>query len=153
MFAGEKRSNPLRRSVFGSSEVQHLPLLDEILDRTRHVFDRHARIDPVLVIKVDAVGPESLERGLDHFPDVLRPTVETTLLEVETELCRDDDLVPDGLQRFSNQVFVRERTVDFGGIEERDAFFVSCTNDFDALVLGRGRSVVGTDAHAASTHF
>ena len=58
-----------------------------------------------------------------------------------------------GCERFPDEVFVRERAVDFGGIEERDAFFVGCANDLDALVPVCGRSVVGADAHAAGADF
>ena len=82
-------------------------------------------IDAVLVVEIDAVGPEALERTLHHLPDVLRAAVEPAGLEVETELGRDDDLVADGRERFAHEVFARVRTVDFGRIEERDALFVS----------------------------
>ena len=41
--------------------MQDLSFLDEILDRAGHVFDRHVRIDAVLVVEIDAVGPEALE--------------------------------------------------------------------------------------------
>ena len=41
--------------------MENLPLRDKLLDRTGDVFDGHARIDAVLVVKVDAVSPEPLE--------------------------------------------------------------------------------------------
>ena len=40
----------------GESEVLHFSLADELPDRAGHVLDRHGRVDPVLVIEVDAVG-------------------------------------------------------------------------------------------------
>ena len=65
-------------------------------------------IDPVLVVEIDAVGPEALERALDHLLDVLGSAVETARFEVETELGRDDDLVAEGRERFSDELFVRD---------------------------------------------
>ena len=47
------------------------------------------------------------------------------------------------LERFSDKVFVCEWTVDFGRIEERDAFFMGCTNATrycSYLFLREGRS-------------
>jgi hypothetical protein len=43
--------------------------------------------------------------------------------------------------------------VHFGGIEERDAFFMGCTNDVYALDSVCRRPVVGADAHAPRAHF
>ena len=45
----------------GETEVQHLPLADELPDRAGHIFDRHGRVDPVLVVEVDAVGSQTRE--------------------------------------------------------------------------------------------
>ena len=61
---------------FGQAEMLDLALLDQVLDRSRHVFDRHVGIDAVLIEQIDAVGPEPLQRGLGDLPDVLRPAVQ-----------------------------------------------------------------------------
>ena len=45
----------------GETEVQDFPLLDEILDRTRHIFYWHFAIYPVLVIEINAVGLKALK--------------------------------------------------------------------------------------------
>jgi hypothetical protein len=45
-------------SSFRKSEVLYLALLDQILHRARHVFNRHVRIDTVLVEQFDHVGLE-----------------------------------------------------------------------------------------------
>jgi hypothetical protein len=72
--------------------------LDQILHRPRHVFDRHVRIDAVLVVEVDAVGLQPRERGLGDLPDVLRPAVKARLRVpgLEAELGGDNDLLPEG---------------------------------------------------------
>jgi hypothetical protein len=60
---------------FGKTEVQHLSLLDQVFDRTRHFFDGHIRIDAVLVVKVDPVGTQTFERFFDHLFDVARSAI------------------------------------------------------------------------------
>ena len=82
-------------------------------------------IDAVLVEEIDAVGPEPLERGLGDLPDVLRPAVHAALsgrpVDVDAELGGDHHLVADRLQRFADDLFVRVRAIDLGGVEEGDA--------------------------------
>src|SRR3977135_4361885 len=85
----------------------------------------------------------------DHFPDVLRLAIQTTSINVETKLARDNAFVAERRECFSDKRFACIWTVHFGCIEERDAFFIGCTNDLDALVLICGRPVVGADAHAS----
>ena len=60
----------------GQAEVLDLALPDQFLDRPRHVLDRHVRVDAVLVVQVDRVDLEPLERGLGHLLDVLGPAVQ-----------------------------------------------------------------------------
>jgi hypothetical protein len=43
------------------AEVQNFTLLDEIFDRTSHLFDRHFRIYPVLVVEINAVCSKALQ--------------------------------------------------------------------------------------------
>ena len=61
---------------FGEAEVPDLALLNQLLHRSSHVFDRHLRIDTVLVEQIDHVGLEPPERRLGDLLDVLRPAVE-----------------------------------------------------------------------------
>ena len=62
---------------FRESEVLHLALLDQVLHGSGDVFDRHVRIDTVLIEQVDDIGPEALERGLGDFLDVLWTAVQS----------------------------------------------------------------------------
>jgi hypothetical protein len=52
----------------------------------------------------------------------------------------------------SDELFVCIGTVEFGCIEERDAFFIGCTNHPNALILVGGGSVVAAGIHAAESH-
>ena len=57
--------------------------------------------------------------------DVLRPAIEPALLpvgiELEAELGGDHDLLAHRSKRFAHELFVRERPVDLGRVEEGDA--------------------------------
>ena len=59
-----------------------LALLNQVLHRSRHVFDRHVRVDAVLIEQIDDIGLEALERGLGDLLDVLGPTVQPGLFAV-----------------------------------------------------------------------
>ena len=63
-------------SRFREAEVPDLALPNQLLHCSSHVFDRHLRVDTVLVEQIDHVGLESLERRLGDLLDVLRPAVE-----------------------------------------------------------------------------
>jgi hypothetical protein len=64
---------------FGEAEVLHLALLDQVLHRAGHVFDRHVRIDAVLIEQVDGVGPSRLSEPSADLLDVLGPAVQAGL--------------------------------------------------------------------------
>jgi hypothetical protein len=55
-----------------------------------NVFDRHLRIDSVLVQEVDAVSPEALRHLLDDLADVVGPAVPPLVRELERERERAD---------------------------------------------------------------
>ena len=107
------------------------PFLNQVLHRSRHVLDGHVRVNPVLVEKVDDVGSEPLERGLGHLLDMFGATVQyrCTLcspgidLGVKAELGGDHHLPTEGRERLSDQFFVCERSIHFGGIEKCDTAF------------------------------
>lgn len=67
-----KRSQPHLRQA----PVQDLAFRHQVLDRACHVFDRHCRVDAVLVEEIDAVGAQALQHALDHNLDVVRTAVQ-----------------------------------------------------------------------------
>lgn len=58
-------------SCLGKAGVLDLTLLNQILHRSRHVFDRDVRGNPMLVQQVNHIDLEPLERALDGLLDVL----------------------------------------------------------------------------------
>ena len=79
-------------------EMPDLALRDQFLDRSRDVLDRHIRIDPMLIEKVDRLNSEAFQRAFDSLPDALRPTGDAAVLaglevDVEAELGRNHHLI------------------------------------------------------------
>src|SRR5687767_10814445 len=88
----------------------------------------------MLVIKIDVVSSEALQRFLDDAPDSLRPAVQPVgAVDLEAELRGDCDLVAYRREGFADEFLVGVRAVDLRGIEERHATLVGVANHTDAL--------------------
>jgi hypothetical protein len=94
--------------------VLHLAGLDELLDRAGDLLDRCLRVDPMLVEQVDRLGAEPPQRPVDRPSDRLRPARQAGLLallvERESELRGDDDVLPEGRERLADELLVDERS-------------------------------------------
>ena len=51
---------------------------DEVFDGARHIFDRHIRIDAMLIQQIDRLHAYPPERGFGDLLDVFRPAVKAT---------------------------------------------------------------------------
>jgi hypothetical protein len=69
-------------------------------------------------------------------------------LELEAELRRNHDMIANRSERFADELFVRERPVRFGRVEEIDAFINGRANDADAITWTGSRAVSEADPHA-----
>jgi hypothetical protein len=58
---------------FRKAEVLHLTFSNQFPNGSRHIFDRHVRVNAVLVEQVDGLDPEPLERGLGNLLNMLWP--------------------------------------------------------------------------------
>src|SRR5579863_2842882 len=128
-----------------------LALLDQLLHRSCNVFDGHIRINTMLVKQIDCVGVETLQRSFGDRPDSFRAAIEALrrYSVFEAELGCDNDLVANGLQRFSDYLFVRERTICLGSVEEGYPTVIGGADDLDGIPLVDGRAVTKAKAHAA----
>jgi hypothetical protein len=100
------------------------------------------------------LSTQPAQRVLDRCPDVLRPAVQTgpaAAAEGEPELGGDDDLLADRSQGLADKLFVRERAVHLGGVEEGDAEVDGGANEGDAVLLADGRTVRVAKPHAAQS--
>src|SRR5216684_8621609 len=135
----------------------YLAFLNQVLHRSRHIFDWHFRVNAVLVEEINNLSLEPLERALHALLDVFRPAVQTHWtriflgLELEPELRCDYHLLTKGGEGFAHELFIRERAVDLSRIEECDAAFERSPNDRDHLLLGPHWTVTTGHPHAAET--
>jgi hypothetical protein len=96
-----------------------------------------------------------LIEGLGHLLDVLWTAIQPTQtplrrgIQFEPELGRYHHLSTEGSEGFAHELFVRERTVRFGGIEECDATLDGLPEQRDHLLLVCGGTVAIAHAHAA----
>ena len=112
-----------------------LPGLDQLLDRPGDLLDGDVGVDAVLVVEVDRLDAESLERALGGVLDRVGPAAGRLPIHVdEAELGGDDDLAAERRERFADELFVGERAVHLGGVEEGHAEFYGPTDDVDHLV-------------------
>ena len=137
----------------GKSEVLDLAFADQVLDRTGDIFDRHVRVDAMLIEQIDDAGLPSLERGFIHLFDVLGTAVKAPLravfrIDIEAELGCDDHLIAERGQRLAHQLFVRERAIDFGGVEEGNPSFERRPDERDSFLLIYRGTVAIAQAHA-----
>ena len=73
-------STPNRlHACFGQTEVFDLTFFDELFNRASNFFNRHLRIDPVLIEQIDHSGLEPLERSLGNGSDALGSAVEALM--------------------------------------------------------------------------
>ena len=115
---------------FRQAEVFDLARLNQFLHRAGDIFDRHIRINAMLIEQINRLDLEPLERAFDRLLDVLGPAVQTcrsrpiiAATQVEPEFGGDDHFPAERSERFADKLFVRERAIDLSGIKECDATF------------------------------
>ena len=143
-----------RRRGLGQPVVPDLALGDELGERTDGLLDGGARVHAVLVVQVDVVGVEPLQRALDGQADVLGAAVEAAravaAVQDRAELRRDHHLVPATGERASEQFLVQVRPVHLRGVEQGDAEVDRAVDRRDRTgLVGAGTGVEGRHAHAA----
>ena len=115
----------LRRGL-AEPDVADLALLDQLGERADGLLDRRVRVDAVLVVEVDVVGAQPLQRALDRAAHVLGRAVERrgasgssgVGVGADAELGGDDRPRRGGRRAPCRQLLVRVRPVDLGGVEE-----------------------------------
>src|SRR5208283_566445 len=128
-----------------------LAFLNQILDRSRHIFDRYIRVHTMLIEQINRINPKALERGFSDFLDVLWPTIETALfprINLEPELSGYRHFPTEGGKSFTHKLFVCERAINFGGIEKCDAAFNGRPDQPDSRLLIDGGAVAKAQPHA-----
>ena len=144
------------RGRLAQPDVADLALGDELGQRADGLLDRRARVDAVLVVEVDVVGAQALaasasieRRTFSGEPSMTRRSGWSVgRRPADPELRRDRHLVAAPGERPAEQLLVRVRAVDLGGVEERAAELERAVDRRDRLRLVGG-AVEGAHAHAA----
>ena len=105
-------------------EPAHLALDHELVHRAEGLVERGDAVGTVVVVEVDVVAAEALERRVDRPPHVLARaagSVPVRSLHVHAELRRDDEVVRAAGEGLPDDALAGARSVDVGGVEERDA--------------------------------
>ena len=106
----------------------------------------------MLVEQIDRLDLEPRQRGLNDLPDMLGPAVHARQrarrgIDGEAELGGDHDLVAHRRERLADQLFVRERAVRLGRIEEGHAALDGRPHEGDRLLLVGGWAEAVAEAH------
>src|ERR1700704_3599244 len=138
----------------GESEVAHFSGTHQVRHPAYGLLDRHFRIHPMQVIKVNMLHAKPFERFVAGASRILRGAIDTAVLDGrvdnDTELRGEDYAVTPAGQRLA--YFDFRVTVDICGIEKVEPHVQPAKNQLDRLdILSHAARVdIGdADAHAA----
>jgi len=147
----------------GKPEVLHLPGLNQFLHRTRNIFYRHVRVNPMLIQQIDSIHLQPLQRPFDGLLDVLGATIHfwrsrpmivartIAATQIEPELGGNHHPVANRRERFTHECFIGERPIHLSRIEERDAPIDGGAQKRNHLLFIFRLSVREAHAHAAES--
>ena len=143
------------RGGLGDAQVADLTGGHQLGQCPPGVLHRHRGVHPVLVVEVDVVDPEPLERRVARPPHVVGPAVHADERAVRSalvaELGGQRHLVPAPGDGPAHQPLVGERSVHVGRVQEGDAR-VERLMDGGHRLLVVGRTVGLAHAHAPEAH-
>ena len=147
----------LRRG-FAEPQVANLAGLDQLRHRSDSFFNRDVGVNAMLVVEVDVIRAEALQRSVDRASDMRSRAVQRSdrreitrlggRLEATREFGGDDVLVAVAFDCTADERLVGHRSVELRRIEEVDAEFQRTVNGRDGLVVV-ARAVEGRHPHAA----
>src|SRR6185369_5186442 len=144
-------ANCLRRR-FGQAEIVDLSLFLEADHFADRIFDRHIRIDTVLVVKVDDLDAEPLEARFACRADIIRVASnaeELALVAADVpELGGQEHLLAPVVDRSSDQFLVLADAIHVGGVEEGHSLLDRMVDSRDRFLLAT-RAIEFAHAHAA----
>ena len=116
-----RAADRLRRR-FGQAEVADLAGADEIGHRADRLLDRRRAVDAMLVVEIDVIDAEALQRRvarLAHVVGLPADAEERAVVAAHVaELRRQHDLVAAVADGAADQLLVRERAVHVGRVEK-----------------------------------
>jgi hypothetical protein len=133
-------------SSLREADVTDLALGDQLGQSADGLLDGGLRVHPMLVVEVDVVGAEPLQRALDRDADVGWAAVEdaraATGVGDDAELRRQHNFVAAILDGPADQFLVGVRAVDFSRIQVGDAQVERPVDGSNGLGIAAGPDVV-----------
>src|SRR5450631_3198563 len=133
----------------------HLTCLNQFLHRAGNVFNRHLGIYAMLIIQVDDLHVEPLQRTLHRQFDPRRAAVYTLWpmgsigIDIESKLRRDSNLSAERSESLTYQFLIVEWAIDFGRVKERHApLYSRAQQRYRRALLGK-RLIRERHSHAA----
>ena len=104
-------------------DVAHLPFAHELVERTERLLERRDAVGGVVLVEVDHVGSQALQRAFDRLADVLAGAARFgAVAHVATELRRKQDGITPALERFPEErLAAAPIAVDVRRVKERHA--------------------------------
>ena len=105
------------------ADVARLPLAHELVERAERLLERRDVVRSVVLVEIDDVGAQPLERRVDRLADVrARTTRLGSVAHVAAELRGEHDAVAPALECLAEERLAAALvSVDVGGVEERHA--------------------------------
>lgn len=141
--------------------MEDFPFFDQVGHDGGDFFNRNFRVLTVLIVDVDVVRLQALQRRVDGLADDLWTGIgnngfvrrRRVQVEMNAELRADLDAIAEGLKRFAEERFVGmrivRRAVDFGRIEEGVAKIDGLCEQFGHFFFISRFAVAVAHAHAA----
>ena len=111
------------RVCLGEADEAHLPGVHELGHGADRFLDRYLAVRPMLIVEIDVVRLEALQRGVATGPYVVCTALDAVPAAVfaarDAELGRQGDLVAPSLERLRQQDFIREWAIHVRPIPER----------------------------------
>src|SRR5438094_10380974 len=110
---------------FGQTEITHLAGANQLRHRAYGFFDRRLRIDPMLIIEIDAINAEPAQARFARLLHILRFPVNPAklrriLLAQDYELCRDNHMMAFAANSAYEQLIISVYTINVSSIESRN---------------------------------
>jgi len=109
-------------ACLGKTDVKPLAFADQLAQHAHRLLDGDLGIDPVLVIEVDPIRPEALQRPFDGTANIGGRAVDARgagfAVEAEAPLGGQNEAIALAFDGLTQQQLVAVRSIDFRGIEK-----------------------------------
>ena len=135
---------------FAQAQGADLALLDQLGHRSDRIFDRHVRVDAVLVVEIDDIDAQAPKARLTGDRNIFGTPIGSLAAAAAdiAEFCRQNHLGAPTLDGLADEFLIMAVAVGVRRIEQRDAAIQRLANDGNAGFVIAGAIGAGK-RHAA----